>query len=78
MTSESRKVATGLAFLAPNIMGFLAFTLFPLILSFVMGICGAQLCTLDETVKWRDLIPLAPTAISDRVSLLLAAELEAL
>jgi len=37
MTSENRKLATGLAFLAPNILGFLAFTLFPLIFSFVMA-----------------------------------------
>jgi len=34
---ERRKLATGLAFIAPNIVGFLTFTLFPLAFSFVMA-----------------------------------------
>ena len=32
-----RRLATGLAFLAPNILGFLTFTLVPLVISFVMA-----------------------------------------
>lgn len=34
---EARRVATGLAFIAPNILGFLAFTLFPLVFSLIMA-----------------------------------------
>ena len=36
-TSERRKILTGLAFAAPNILGFLVFTLIPLILSLMMA-----------------------------------------
>ncbi len=35
--SKLRKTATGLAFLSPNILGFLAFTLVPLLVSFAMA-----------------------------------------
>lgn len=35
--TQARRLATGLAFIAPNIAGFLAFTLLPLIVSFAMA-----------------------------------------
>lgn len=35
--SQTRRVLTGLGFLLPNILGFLAFTLVPLVLSFAMA-----------------------------------------
>jgi multiple sugar transport system permease protein len=34
---EARRIAVGLGFIAPNILGFLAFTLLPLVVSFVMA-----------------------------------------
>ena len=37
MKKQTRRLATGLAFITPNILGFLAFTLFPLLFSFAMA-----------------------------------------
>lgn len=34
---DTRRLATGLAFIGPNVAGFLVFTLFPLVFSFVMA-----------------------------------------
>lgn len=34
---QGRRLATGLAFLAPNVLGFMAFTLFPLVFSLVLA-----------------------------------------
>ncbi len=53
---EARKLARGLAYLAPNILGFLAFVLFPLLFSLYMAFSNWDL-TLhnmfkDETVRW--------------------------
>lgn len=37
LSSKSRKLGVGLAFIAPNIVGFLAFTLFPLVFSLFLA-----------------------------------------
>src|SRR5262245_12538443 len=39
MTQETRQLSKGLAFLSPWIIGFLAFTLIPVVLSFYYSLC---------------------------------------
>lgn len=58
-TKELRKLGTGLAYLLPNILGFMAFVLFPLVFSFFMAFTNWDL-TLhnmfkDEPVRWTGL-----------------------
>lgn len=48
---ERRNLAAGLAFLAPNIFGFLAFTLVPLVLSMVLAFSNAD---VREQNRFRD------------------------
>src|SRR5512146_431004 len=43
MRNERRNLAVGMAFLAPNILGFLLFTLIPLVLSFLLAFSNYDL-----------------------------------
>ncbi|MBL8993791.1 MAG: sugar ABC transporter permease, partial [Spirochaetia bacterium] len=50
MTKSTRSVISGLLFLSPNIAGFLAFTLFPIIFSLYMAFTDWDL-TLHNMFK---------------------------
>lgn len=54
--SQTRKLAAGLAFLGPNVAGFLIFTLFPLVFSLVMAFTNWDLrlhnTFTDESVRF--------------------------
>ena len=51
LRGEGRKLAVGLAFLAPNIVGFLAFTLLPLIFAMVLAFTNWDLSLHNDQLR---------------------------